>query len=245
MKIYAIVQARTTSTRLPGKVLEEIEGKPMVWHVMNRVLAAETVDKAVLAFPDTKENDMIQMLAEKHLWEYARGSEDDVLARYVSALTLFPCDHVVRITADCPLADPAIIDLVVKEHLESSADYTSNTLKRDFPRGLDVEVFRVVVLEQAHREAKQPYAREHVTPYIYEHPEVFLLRSVEAPKALKRPDLRLTVDTKEDLELVRAIYGNLYEPGKIFGLQEVIALFHQYPDLKDINAAVKQKTLGD
>lgn len=245
MKVTAIIQARTTSTRLPGKVLVDIEGKPMLWHVINRLKSSKKLNDIILAIPDTKENDILEKFAKENKVKYFRGSEEDVLSRYYEAAKKFEVGLVVRITSDCPLIDPRIVDLVIERHLNSKADYTSNTLKITFPRGFDTEVFNFDVLEKTYREAKKRYQREHVTPYIYEHPETFKLQNVEARGKLRHPEFRLTVDRKEDLKLVREIYDYLYIPGNIFYIQEVINLLEKHPELARINAQVRQKKLGE
>jgi len=242
-KIAAIIQARITSTRLPGKVLIDIEGKPMIWYVINRLKFCKKFDDIILAIPDTKANDVLEDFAKDNKVKYFRGSEKDVLSRYYEAAKKFKCDVIVRITSDCPLIDPQIIDWVIKKHLDSDVDYTSNTLKRTFPRGLDAEVFNFKVLERAYKKAKENYQREHVTPYIYEHPEIFKLQNIEAKGKLKRPELRLTVDTKEDLQLAREIYKHLSNLPKIFHTKDIIDLFNKQPQLIKINAEVKQKDL--
>jgi len=240
--IVTIVQARMGSTRLPGKVFKEIAGKPMLWHVFDRLSRCDTVCKRVLATTTAKKDDVLQEFAERQNVHFFRGSEEDVLSRYYEAAKEFNAQHVVRLTSDCPLIDPKIVDTVISEHLESKADYTSNcTIKRTFPRGLDTEVFTFNALERAFKEAKEPPQREHVTPYIWENSEKFKLHSVEALPALRRPDLRLTVDTKEDLELVREIYSRLYKPGEIFSAGEVVSLLDEHPELVEINSDVRQK----
>ena len=244
-KIGAIIQARMTSTRLPGKVLMDIEGKPMLWHVVNRLKFSEKLDDIILAIPNTKKNNILEKFAKDNKVKYFRGSEEDVLSRYYKTAKKFKCDLIVRITSDCPLIDPQIVDLVIEKHLKLNADYTSNTLKRTFPRGLGVEVFNFKVLKKAQKEAKEDYQREHVTPYIYEHPEIFELQNIEAKGKLRRPDLRLTVDTKEDLKLIREIYRYLYNPGKIFYTEEIIDLLDKHPELIKINANVQQKALKE
>ena len=244
-KISAIIQARVTSTRLPGKVLMNIEGKPMLWHVINRLKFSKELDDIILAIPDTKENDILEKFAKDNKVKYFRGSEEDVLSRYYKTAKEFKCDVMVRITSDCPLIDPEIIDLVIEEHLNFKADYSSNTLKRTFPRGLDTEVFNFDILEKSYKKAKENYQREHVTPYIYEHPEIFKLQNIEAEKELYRPELRWTVDTKEDLELVREVYRHLYKPQKIFYTKDIIDLSDKYSELMKINIHIKQKDLKD
>lgn len=242
-KITAIVQARMTSTRLPEKVLMNIKGKPMLWHVINRLKNTKEVNEIILTIPDSNENDVLEEFAEENQVKYFRGSEEDVLLRYYQAAKKFKSKVIVRITSDCPLIDSEIVDLVIEKHLKSDADYTSNSLKRTFPRGLDVEVFNFKVLEKSYREAKEHYEREHVTPYIYLHPKIFKLQNIEAKGKLRKPEIRLTVDRKEDLRSIKEIYRYLYNPRKIFNTKEVIGLLDKYPELLKINARIKQKEL--
>jgi spore coat polysaccharide biosynthesis protein SpsF len=241
----AIVQARMTSTRLPGKVLMDISGRSMLWHVINRLKFSKELDDIILATPDTTENDILEGFAKENNFHYFRGSENDVLARYYGTAKKFKIDVIVRTTSDCPLIDPEVIDLVIEKHLNSNVAYTSNTLKRTFPRGLDVEVFNFDILEQIYKKAKKNYQREHVTPYIYEHPEIFKIQNIEIKKKLREPELRLTVDTKEDLELIREIYKYLYKPGKIFYAEEIINLLNEHPELMETNINVRQKEIKE
>ncbi|OHA67370.1 MAG: hypothetical protein A3C04_01805 [Candidatus Wildermuthbacteria bacterium RIFCSPHIGHO2_02_FULL_45_25] len=243
MSVHVIIQARMTSQRLPGKVLENIEGMPMLWHVVNRVTYAKHVDKVILAIPDNTENDILEKTSEKYAWHYVRGNEENVLMRFYETFKAFPSDVIVRITADCPLIDPQVLDMMLEAHFQGEVDYTANSNKRTFPRGLDIEIFNADVLKRANTHAQKAYEREHVTPYIYEHPEIFTLQDIEAPKDLQRPDIRLTVDTKEDLLLVREIYKHLYKEGEIFLTKEVINLFIANPYLLKINAMIEQKKL--
>lgn len=229
------------SSRLPGKVMSNIDGKPMLWHVINRLRKAKKIGEIILAIPDTEENDVLEKFAKENNVKYFRGSEKDVLSRYYCAAKKFKIDMILRITSDCPLVDPELADLLIEKHLNSGADYTSNVQKRTFPRGLDMEVFNFEALEKAHKKAGENYQREHVTPYIYEHPEIFNLRSVGAEGKLKNPDLRLTVDMKEDLELVREVYKRLNKPEEIFGTEKIIDLFSEKPELAEINKDVRQK----
>lgn len=243
MKVVAVIQARIGSTRLPGKVLEDVSGKPMLWHLISRLKYSVRIDEVVLAIPDSGQNDLLEDFARRNKLRYFRGSEDDVLSRYYGAATEFGAQVIVRITSDCPLIDPGITDRVIGEHLNSGADYTSNTLQRTFPRGLDTEVFTFQSLHIAHEAARENYEREHVTPYIYQHPDLFRFKSVEASGRLKRPDLRLTVDTEDDLRLIREIFHRLYRGNQAFSTEEVIDLFDEHPELAAINAAVRQKGL--
>jgi len=242
MKISAIIQARMTSTRLPGKVLMNIGGKSMVWHVVNRLKHSKKLDDIILAIPDTKKNDILEKFAKDSKVKYFRGSEEDVLSRYYETAKKFKCDVIVRITSDCPLIDPKIVDLLIEKYLSSNVDYTK-ALMTTFPRGLDVEVFDFKALKKAYRKAKEPYQREHVTPYIYENTKIFKVGFVSAKGNLKHPEVRLVVDTKEDLKLVREIYKYLYKDRKIFYTEEIIDLLGKQPELLKINAHIKQKRL--
>ncbi len=238
--VVAIIQARMGSTRLPAKVLRDICGKPLLWHMLDRLRLSIRIDDIVLAIPDSEQNDQLADFAKELNLHYFRGSEDDVLARYYGAATKFEADVVVRLTSDCPLIDPRVTDKVIEEHLNSDADYTSVSIKSGFPRGLDTEVFNYDALEETYREAKHYYEREHVTPYIYQHPDLFKIKSVEANEKLRRPDLRLTVDTEEDLDLIGKIFRRLYRDGQIFYTEEVIALLDKHPELVAINAHIRQ-----
>lgn len=240
-KIVAIVQARMGSTRLPGKVLMKIEGKPMVQRVVERLKKAKRLNEIVLAIPDTKENDALEEFAKTNNIIYVRGSESDVLGRYYKAAKQEEADVVVRITADCPLVDPEIVDLIIDEHLAfPPVDYTSNVIERAFSRGLDVEVFNFLSLEQAQKQAKKPRQREHVTLYFLENPGLFSLRNELGGLEWKRPEFRLTVDTEEDLEFVRAIYKH-FSPETDFSTIDVINFLDQNPKLSITNTKIEQK----
>lgn len=241
MKIAALIQARMGSTRLPGKVLMGLNGKPVLWHVVDRLRRSVLLNQIIIATTTDPKDDAIQAFCQLEGVDFFRGSEDDVLDRYYRAATHFKADQIVRITSDCPLIDPVIVDSVIRKHLDSKADYSSNTLKRTFPRGLDVEVFSFLALARASREAKEISDREHVTPYFYKHPELFRLISVEAADFLRRPDIRICVDTKEDLELARLIYRELKSTP--MGLKEIVAFFNDNPESLKINAAVQQKSI--
>jgi spore coat polysaccharide biosynthesis protein SpsF len=240
-KIGAIIQARMTSIRLPGKVLTDIEDKPMVWHVINRLRGSRKLNDIILAIPDTKENDILEKFAKDNNVKYFRGSEKDVLSRYYQAAKKFKAKVIVRITADCPLIDPGVVDEIVKEHLASRADYTSNIQIRTYPKGIDVEVLNFQALEKAHDEAKDSTDREHVTLYIRRHPNIFKQTKMVNNKDLS--SMRWTVDEKEDLDFVRKIYNKLYQEEKIFSMQEVLKLLKKEPRLSEINRKIKRKPI--
>lgn len=231
------------SHRLPGKVLKEIAGRTMIEQMLHRLSQARRLDKIIIATSTAPGDDALAELLCKNGVLVFRGSEDDVLSRYYEAAKVFKAEIVVRLTGDCPLVDPFVVDETVKHHLNLEADYTSNTLERTYPRGLDTEVFSFEALEKAYLEARESYQREHVTPYFYLNPGIFKLQGVKAEGKLRRPDLRLTMDTAEDLELIRVIYDLLGQNGRFFKIEEVIELLDNRPELATINACVQQKGL--
>jgi spore coat polysaccharide biosynthesis protein SpsF len=242
-KRIAIIQARMGSTRLPGKILKDIQGKPMLWHVINRVNYSNLIDKIVIATTDNKEDDKIEGFCKTNDISSYRGSQKDVLDRYYQVARIYQADLIIRITSDCPLIDPDIIDKAIEHYLNNKekVDYVSNTLERTYPRGMDAEVFSFGVLEKVWQKAKKQYEREHVTPYIYENPDTFNLSCIKNENDLSY--LRLTVDEEKDLELVIGIYKKLYKKNNIFYLEDIVKLFEEYPELKSVNETVKQKNI--
>ncbi len=204
--VLCVVQARTGSTRLPGKVLQEIAGRPMLRFMLDRLESLQ-VDAHVVATSTLARDDAVADIAAAAGWSIVRGSEDDVLARFVGALDVHPAAHVVRLTADCPLSDPRLVEDVIARHLDCNADYTANVFPRTFPKGLDVEVVRTGVLRAAALEATDAGEREHVTPFVYRRPERFRLANLRHDAGLG--DERWTVDTAEDLASVRALVARM------------------------------------
>lgn len=240
-RIIAIVQARMGSTRLPGKVLLPLLGEPILSHIVQRLQRSAFLDAIVVATSRAPADEPIAALALDHGVPCVRGSEEDVLGRYVEAARWADAQHVVRITGDCPFVDPDVVDRLIEEHLRSLADYTSNTLSRSFPHGADVEVFTRQALETAAAEANQPWEREHVTPFLWTRPERFHLHNVVATPPLDHPEYRITVDTEEDYMLARAVYETL--GSNRFSLVDVIMLFDRCPWLPYINRYVTQKVV--
>lgn len=222
----AILQARMTSTRLPGKVMAPVLGEPMIGRQLERLARAARLDRIVVATSADASDNPLAAYCEGLGHPVARGSLEDVLDRFKTALDAFPqASTVIRLTADCPLADPEVIDATIARHVEAGADYTSNTpAVRTYPHGLDTEVMRRAALEKAWREAKAPYEREHVTPYIYRRPEVFRIASLSRSPSLAH--LRWTVDLPEDLDFVREVYARLYPTNPAFTSDDVAALEH-------------------
>ena len=235
--IVAIIQARMDSSRLPNKVMLPLEGKSVLWHVVDRVRNSRIVDSVVVATSDHNSNDAIRNFCKANGIECISGSEDDVLDRYykvVNHYNLEDSDHVVRITADCPLIDPSIVDDVINYHLLSGSDYTSNTIEPTFPDGLDCEVVKVSALKQAWKEAKMKSEREHVTLYIYSHPELFEILNYAGKQNLSH--MRWTLDESEDYQFIKQIYQELAKSRETFNMQDVLALLERSPDLSTINA---------
>ena len=212
-----------SSTRLPGKVLKPLAGAPMLQRQIERVLRAKRIGALVVATSTDRSDDPIAALCSDLRVACHRGPLDNVLARFQGAVDAFgPTDHVVRLTGDCPLADWEVIDATIARHLETGAGYTSNTLTLTFPKGQDVEVFRAEHLAAAAREAADPYEREHVTPFLYRHPERFRLANLARdPPA---PDLRWTVDTPDDFAFVTRVYEALYPGNAAFTSDDVVRL---------------------
>jgi spore coat polysaccharide biosynthesis protein SpsF len=213
-----------TSSRLPGKVMAPVLGQPMIGRQLERLRRARRIDRLVVATSTDPSDDPLAAYCEGLDVSVFRGPLDDVLARFRGALALNrDAGAVVRLTADCPLADPELIDRVVAHHHEAGADYTSNTLgTRTYPHGLDVEVIRPEVLLEAAERAADPYEREHVTPYVYRRPETYRLAGVARPESLA--SLRWTVDFPEDLAFVREVYARLYPLDPEFTSDAVAAL---------------------
>lgn len=239
--IAAIIQARTGSSRLPAKVLKPLGDATVLRRVVDRVRAAPAIDEVVLAIPDTTDDDALAAHAATLGARVVRGSESDVLDRYFSAAQAVGATRVVRITSDCPLMDPNILDAMVRSFAEADADYMANTLPpRRLPRGLDAEIFTMEALTRAHREATAAHEREHVTPYIYEHPERFAIAGFDA--GIDAPEHRWTLDTPEDYALISRIWELLDSP-ETARTRDILALFDKHPDLFGINADIRQKSI--
>jgi spore coat polysaccharide biosynthesis protein SpsF len=241
----AIIQARMGSTRLPGKVMMEIAGRPMLAHVIERARAAEGVGAVCVATTELARDDVLADLAKGLGAKVFRGDEEDVLARYGGAARALGADLVIRITSDCPLLDPALLSemLARRAAIEATTgpvDYYSNTLVRTYPRGLDAEILPREVLARAAAEATDARAREHVTWHVYRHPEEYRCENHAQPDGRDDSAHRFTVDTAEDLELVRRIFASL-GGDRPFGFREAVALVEKHPDWSTLNAAVRQK----
>ena len=236
-RVVATIEARMTSSRLPGKVLLPAVGKPLLELMVERLRRTRHLDEIVIATTEDASSDPLQELAERLGIGCFRGSEDDVLARVLGAAQAYDADLIVELTGDCPLIDPALVDHVIERHREGGADYTANVLDKTYPLGFAVQVFPTRVLAEVAELTDDPADREHVSLYIYEHPERYRLRNIVSDHP-ESAELRLTVDTPEDYELVRTVFEEL--PGD-FGLPEILDLFARKPELRSVNQHIEQK----
>jgi spore coat polysaccharide biosynthesis protein SpsF len=240
--VVIIVQARMGSTRLPGKVLKPIAGRPMLSYQIERLRRVKLARRVVVATSDGKADDDIAKFCAAHDIDCTRGSEHDVLARFCDAAQQFNASTIVRVTADCPLIDPDLIDRAISTFLGSNQpDYLSNMLEPSWPYGMAVEVMTAAALHQANREAQDAAEREHVTPFIYWRPERYRLESLTMTPNLSRH--RWTVDTPEDFELITRILKTLYVRKAEFSMDDVLCLLEQHPDWTRINELVQQKSV--
>jgi spore coat polysaccharide biosynthesis protein SpsF len=240
MTTVGIVQARMGSTRLPGKVLRPLAGEPMLARCVSRLLRAKSLDRVVVATTTGADDDAIVELCRARGWPWFRGECDDVLDRYCGAARAFGADVMVRVTSDCPLLSPRVVDRVVAAL--GDADLASNVIPRHtWPRGLDAEAVRMEALERACRDDADPATREHVTLYIKRHPERFRLVPVNHDEDLS--EMRWTVDTPDDYAFASRVYEHFGHDG--FSWREVLALVRSHPEIAALNRHVTQKPLPE
>lgn len=242
-KVIAIIQARMGSTRLPGKVLMNIDGKTILSHVVDRVRQCKKIDDVIVATTTLEKDDLIVKELEKINCNYYRGSEENVLDRYYNTAKLYKGDIIIRITSDCPLIDPNVIDDMIDYYLSHDYFMVSNVglqmENRTYPRGLDTEIFSFELLKKAWLNADKNYEKEHVTLYMYENENniCYFKNNIDLSK------YRLTVDTIEDFNLIKSIYEKLYIDKKYFYLDDIIKLLIENPQLYEINKNIEQKKI--
>lgn len=236
MSTVAFIQARMGATRLPGKVLMDLAGKPVLQHVVERVQASKLIDEVIVVTTLCERDIQIVEWCSARKIRVFCGSEQDVLDRFYQAAKLLPFDTIVRITADCPLMDPDVIDLVLTEFDQRKVDYVNNTGNGTWPDGLDVEVFRFSALEIAWKHGQLPSEREHVTPYIYNNPDKFSIGIIDHTPSLN--GMRWTLDQKEDYEFISHVYSDLATQKGIFSMEQVLTLLKQKPELQRINNTI-------
>lgn len=247
MKVVCLVQARVGSTRLPGKILKEICGKTILYHEIDRLKKCKEIDEIVIATTDKEDDDKIVNEAKKLSVKYFRGSENDVLSRFYYSAKENNADIIVRVTSDCPCIDFEILDKMLiyfkDKYKEKQVDYLSNTIKRTYPRGYDIEIFTFSALEKSYINAKKEYEREHVTPYIYDKTNNFLKLSFENKEDYS--EYRVTLDTIEDFIVIKNIFENLYYKNPYFKLNDVVQYLNNNLHIVDINKHIEQKKLGE
>ncbi|MEQ8194799.1 MAG: glycosyltransferase family protein [Rhodospirillales bacterium] len=233
------IQARMGSSRLPGKVLKDAVGKPMLELMIERLKRVPGADKIIVATTVKPADDPIVELAQRVGVNFYRGSEDDVLSRVLEAAQTHNVDVIVETTGDCPLIDPGVIQKIIDTYNATGADYVSNVIERSYPIGMDTQVFATDILADVAERTNDPQDHEHVSLFIYHHPEIYRLKNVTAPKNLTAPDWRLTLDTPEDYEMIRKVFEALYPDNPAFTLADMFKLFKKRPELLEINSHVQ------
>lgn len=242
MKTNAIIQARCGSTRFPNKVFAEIDGKPLLYHVINRLGFAKTLDQIIVATTINPEDDAIEAWCKDNSIAFFRGSSDDVLNRYYSTSLAYPSDVVVRITADDPFKEPAIIDSVVKKLINEDFDLVTNNFPPSFPEGLDCEAFTTTVLDTMEKNALDLFEREHVTQYVYRRPNEFKIGNIVCDRQLS--SYRWTIDSQEDYEMVKKIYAERENDHQgILLMDEILNILEKKPEISLINSKVKRSAM--
>ena len=242
-KVGAVIQARVSSSRLPGKVLLSLPYGSEVsvcGHIIRRLKKVKSVDAIIVATTSNPCDDKVVDVANSEGVEYYRGAEEDVLARFFDVAQRYRLDEIVRVTGDNPCIDYALIEQIVRAHLQEYNDYT---VTRQYPTGINVEVLSFKALRAVYENAKQPQEREHLTLYVETHPEAFKVSEKKAPDNYRCSDIRVTLDTEEDYALLNCIFEFLYEKDNYFGIDKLISLYQQKPWLAVINRKVRQKKM--
>lgn len=241
MKIAAIIQARTGSTRFPQKIFCELAGKPLLWHVINRIKKSQLLTNIIIATTNNKKDDIIDEWAKKESVEIFRGDEQNVLSRYYAAAKQNEVDVIVRVTADDPFKDPEIMDNVITAFLQKKVDFAYNNNPASFPEGLDVEVFSMEALEKAFFSSSDEYEQEHVTQYFFRNLNQF--KSYNLSNDTNLSFLRWTIDTIDDYKMTQTVYETLYKPGQIFLMSDILKLLESKPEIALLNNNVPRSAM--
>ncbi len=243
MKIVAVIQVRMGSTRLPGKVMKEVVGKPVLELLIERLGHSKLINQIVVATTSHKKDDVIVDLCNKLGIDYFRGSEDDVMGRVLGALKQYGADAGVEIYGDCPLIDPSIVDSIIQYYIRNIGkyDFVSNDLKTTYPPGLETEVYSASAFADAADRTSDPEIREHSTLYMRQHPELYRLHNIEAPPDLHYPETYIELDTPEDFKVIKTIYESLYGEGNVFSAQEILDFLKQNPHIAEQNRRVERR----
>lgn len=245
MRVIVIVQARMGSERFPGKVMKRIKGKPLLGYMLERIQRMQYIDEIVVASTESMDDQVIVDYCQRLGVKWYRGSTNDVLSRYYEVAVREAAQVIVRLTADCPLIDPFILDNMVVNFVaaQPNLDYMSNTVSRSFPRGFDCEILSFEALEETYNKAKLPMEREHVTPYIYLRWSLFRVANYFSILG-DHSNYRLTVDYPEDFKLISKIITELTPTNPEFGLKDVLNFLEKNPKIAKINAHLTQKKLS-
>jgi spore coat polysaccharide biosynthesis protein SpsF len=238
LNIVTVIQSRMDSTRLPGKVMMPLAGKPLLYRMYERVAASELIGKIIIAATEEEKDIPIIQLCKENKIDYYRGHSTDLLDRHYQAAKFFDADVVVKIPSDCPLIDPNIIDKVIKYYIDNhhNYDFVSNLHPPSYPDGNDVEIMTMQTLEDAWKNAKLPLEREHTTPYFWENPEKFRIGNIVWETGLDfSMTHRFTIDYQEDYDFIKTVYDELYSESKIFVLDDIINLLTGTPDIRKLN----------
>ena len=242
-KVVAIIEARMSSERLPGKVLLDIAGKPSLQHLIERLQKAKKLSEIVIATTINKKDDSIVKFAEDFGIRFYRGSEEDVLERVVKAAESVRADIIVEVTGDCPLLCPEVIEQALGIYLSGDYDVVANVRELSYPQGVDVQVFSYEKLKDISEKTNDPAHREHVSLYFYEKPEKYRICHLEAPAEFHAPHLRFQLDYEEDLRFIREIYEALYKEKADFNLKDIFELLKKRPELEHINSHMREKSV--
>ena len=240
-KVVASIEARMTSTRLPGKVLMPVLGKPILFYLVERLKSLAQVDEIVLATTINSQDDALEYFARSSNIQCYRGSEDDVMLRVIEAVQSVNGNTIVEITGDCPILDADVASQVISLYQYSNVKYASNAHIRSYPDGMDVQVFSLDSLAQSEKITSNSLHREHVSLHIRENPSLFPQANLLAPPSMHYPQLGLTLDEIDYFKLIKAIIENLYPINKLFGCQDILAFLTKNPDLEKLNEGVKRK----
>ncbi len=241
MKIVCTIEARMSSTRLPGKVLMKVAGFTFLEHIVKRLSTVKLIDEIVIATSINPKDDKIVELAKSQKYKFYRGSEEDVMSRVLNASKMVSGDIIVEITGDCPMIDPNIVEQMINIFLKNDVDYVSNAKCRSYPDGMDVEVFSYQALKKSSLITNHAKDREHVTLHIQNNPKLFSCINVIAPPELYWPDLGLTLDELSDYKFIKIIVDNLYKKNMYFSCGEIISFLKKNRELLKINNKVKRK----
>ena len=242
MIVNAIIQARCGSTRFPNKVFADIDGNPLLWHVVNRLKYTEIIDEIIIATTVNLKDDKIEEWCKTESVKCFRGSEEDVLNRYYGASVAFPSDVVVRVTADDPFKEPKVIDQVIQKLIDEKLDLVTNNFPPSFPEGLDCEAFTFEVLQLMEKTTLDSFEREHVTQYVYHNPDKFKIGNVASE--LQLSSFRWTIDNTEDYEMVKAIYAKRKKGAEgILLMDEILEILNKNPEISKINSGVKRSAM--